>query len=143
MIFRKAIQEDLDYVRANPFEGAIKNYPYMEVPSEHCYTAVFEGEIVGVGGLEIHWEGVAEVWLILTANCKKDGFCGVIALTAIKDKMDELIKTNNIRRAQATVRTEFPQAIKMIEFFDFQREGLLREYCPDKSDAYRYAKILG
>lgn len=140
MIFRKTTQEDLDYVRANPFEGAIKGYPYMEVP-DNCWTAIFQDMIVGVGGLIIHWEGVAEVWLMLTADCEKDGFHGVIALAAIKDKMEELIRDNNIRRAQATVRTDFPQAVKMIEYFGFRCEGLMEQYCPDGGDAYRYARI--
>ena len=144
MQFRETTQEDLDYVSQNPFEGAVKNYPYQEVPDSNTYTAIFEGLIVGVGGLVIHWEGVAEVWLMLTDNCKKDGFHGVIALTAIKDKMEELIKINNIRRAQATVRIDFPQAIKMIEFFGFKNEtpNAMEQYCPDKGDAYRYSRIM-
>lgn len=142
MEFRKTTQDDLDYVRSNPFEGAIKNYPYMEVPNEHCFTAIFQGAIVGVGGLVIHWEGVTEVWLTLTADCKKDGFFGVTALFAIQDKMNELLEANNIWRAQATVRTDFPQAVKMIESFGFKRESLMECYCPDKSDAYRYVRII-
>ena len=141
MIFRQSTQEDLDFVKANPYEGSVKDYPYMEVPNDNCYTAIFQDKIVGVGGTIIHWKGVAEVWLILTADCRKDGAHGLIALGAIKDKMEELLKINNIRRAQATVRADFPQAIRMIEFFGFEREGLLRQYCPDKGDAYRYAKI--
>ena len=142
MEFRKATQQDLDYVKANPFEGAVKDYPYMQVPDDNCYTAIFQDEIVGVGGLVIHWPGVAEAWLILTANCKKGGLHGVIALRAIRDKLEELLKENNIRRVQSTIRTDFPIAIEMIEFLGFEREGLLREYCPDRSDAYRYARIL-
>lgn len=142
MKFRKATQEDLDYVKADPFEGSVKDYPYMQVPDENCYTAVFEGKIVGVGGLVIHWEGMAEVWLILTNACKKDDFHGIVALEAIRKKMNKLLKTNKIRRAQATVRTDFPQAIRMIEFFGFKWEGLLEKYCPDGGNAHRYARIL-
>lgn len=141
MEFRKTIQEDLDYVRENPFEGSMKNYPYLQAPSENCYTAIFENMIVGVGGLNILWEGVAEAWLILTANCKKDDLYGIIALNAIREKMEELIETNNVRRVHATTRTDFPQAIKMIESFGFERECLSKEYFPDKSDAYRYARV--
>jgi len=138
--FRKATQEDLDYVRQNPYESAIKNYPYMQI-SEHVYTAIFRKQIVAVGGLVIHWPGMAEVWLILTDDCRKDGLYGIIALNAIKDKMEELIKDNKIIRAQATTRTDFPEAIKMIEFFGFKRECLSKKYYPDGSDAYRYARI--
>lgn len=141
MEFRPATQEDLDYVRANPFEGAVKDYPYMEVPNEYTYTAIFRDEIVGVGGLVIHWPGVAEVWLILTDDCRKDDIHGLVALGAIRDKMEELIESNNINRAQATTRVDFPVAIKMIESFGFKRESLMECYCPDKSDAFRYVRI--
>ena len=141
MEFRKTTQEDLAFVRLNPYEGAVKDYPYMEVPDDNTYTIIFESQIVGVGGLQVKWEGVGLLWLILTADCKKHGFFGLIALRAIEDKMNYLIERNNLWRAEAAVRTDFPQAIKMIEFLGFQREGLMRQYCPDKADSYLYSKI--
>ena len=142
MIFRKATQEDMAFVRQNPFEGAVKNYPYMEMPDENCYTVIYESAIVAVGGLQVRWEGVGLLWLMLTADCKKYGIYSLLALEAIKEKMEYLIKKNNLWRAEAAVRTDFPQAIKMIEFFGFEREGLMRKYYPDKSDSYLYAKVL-
>lgn len=142
MIFRKATQEDMAFVRQNPFEGAVKNYPYMEVRDENCYTALYESSIVAVGGLQMKWEGVGLLWLMLTADCKKYGIYGLIALEAIKEKMEYLIEKNNLWRAEAAVRTDFPQAIKMIEFLGFEREGIMRQYYPDKSDSYLYARIL-
>ena len=141
MEFRPATQEDLAFVRLNPYEGAVKDYPYMEVPDDNTYTIIFESQIVGVGGLQVKWEGVGLLWLMLTADCKKHGFFGLIALRAIEDKMNYLIERNNLWRAEAAVRTDFPQAIKMIEFLGFQREGLMRQYCPDKADSYLYSKI--
>ncbi len=142
MIYRQATQEDLDYVRQNPFEGAVKNYPYMEVPDDNTYTVIYEDKIVAVGGLQVRWEGVGLLWLMLTSECKKHGIHGVRALYAIRDKTDELIAKNNLHRAEAAIRTDFPQAIKMIEYFGFEREGLMRESCPDKSDAYLYSRIM-
>lgn len=142
MEFRKATQEDLEYVRQNPFEKAVKNYPFIEVSEEsHAVTTIFEGEIVAVGGLLVHWEGVGELWLLLTDHCRKDGIYGVMALTAIWNTIKRLIKDNNIRRAQCTVRVDFPEAIKMVEAFGFEREGLMKEYTPDGCDVYRYARI--
>ena len=143
MEFRKATQKDLDYVRANPFEGAVKNYPYLEVPNENCYTAIFEGVIVAVYGLEVVLEGVGWVWLIMTNDCKKDGVFGIIAIHTIRDKLEELLKNNSIRRAQAAIRTDFTEAIKMIEFLGFKNETPegMKEYFPDRSDGYLYARI--
>ena len=142
MIFRKATQDDIAFVRQNPFEGAVKNYPYMEIPDENCYAAIYESAIVAVGGLQVKWEGVGLLWLMLTADCKKYGIYGLLALEAIKEKMEYLIEKNKLWRAEAAVRTDFPQAIKMIEFFGFEREGLMRQCFPDKSDGYLYAKVL-
>ena len=142
MIFRKATQEDMAFVRQNPFEGAVKNYPYMEIPDENTYTVIYESAIVAVGGLWVRWEGVGLLWLMLTADCKKYGIHGLLALEAIKEKMEYLIEKNNLWRAEAAIRTDFLQAIKMIEFLGFEREGLMRQYYPDKSDSYLYARIL-
>ena len=89
MIYRKATQADLEYVKQNPFELAVRGYPDMEIPDENCYTVFCEDEILGVGGL----------------------------------------------------RTDFPIAIRMVEFFGYKREGLMKKYCPDKGDAFLYARI--
>ena len=142
MIFRQATQEDLTLVKSDPFEGVVKDYPYMEIPDVNCYTALFEGEVAGVGGLVMKWEGVGLLWLMLTSKCRKDGVYGFIAAKSIKEKMEELIAENNLWRAEATVRSDFPKAIKMIEAFGFKREGLMEKYCPDKSDAYLYARVI-
>jgi hypothetical protein len=142
MIFRKATQADLDYVRQNPFEGAVKDYPYMQIPDKNCYTAIFEGKVVGIGGLNKWREGIGLFWLILTADCLKDGLHGIVALTAIEGKVNELIKTNHLWRAEANIRVDFPQAIRMIEFLGFQKEGRMRKFFPDKTDGYLYSRIL-
>lgn len=141
MFFRQTTQEDLDYVRNNPFEGVVKNYPDFPVPEKNCYTTIFQDVIVAVGGVTVLWEGVGEVWLMLTADCRKKEFFGVIALTAIQNKMEEI--TKNLRRVQAIIRTDFPEAKKMIEFFGFVNETPegMKDYCPDGGDAYLYAKI--
>jgi len=142
MEFRAATQEDLAFVRQNPFEGAVKNYPYMQVPNENTYTVIYESEIVAVGGLQIKWKGCGALWLIMTDDCKKYGIHALRALNAIETKMNELIQTNNLWRAEAAVRPDFPKAIQMIEYFGFVREGLMKMYFPDKSDAYLYAKVF-
>ena len=142
MELRQATQEDLAFVRQNPFEEAVKGYPYMQCPDENTYTALFEGCIVAVGGLYVRWEGVGLLWLMLTADCKKHSLYGVIALDAIKEKMEYLIEKNNLWRAEAIVRVGFDRAIKMVEFLGFERESTLEKYMPDKTDAHLYKRIL-
>ena len=142
MIFRPATQEDLAFVRNNPFEGAVKNYPYMKVPDENTYAVVYEGALVAVGGVQVKWEGVGLFWLILTADCKKEGIHGLRALYAIREKIEELTKKNNLHRAEAAIRTDFSRAIAMIEALGFEREGLMRQYYPDKTDGFLYSKVF-
>lgn len=142
MIFRKATQDDLDYVRENPFENAVKCYPYMQCPDENTYAVIYEESLVAVGGLYVRWEGVGLLWLMLTADSKKGGLHGLRALDAIKEKTDELIAKNNLWRAEALIRLDFKKAIKMIEFLGFEREATLEKYMPDKTDAYLYKRIL-
>lgn len=142
MKFRPCTQEDMAFVRQNPYEGAIKDYPYMQAPDENSYTVLYESQIVAVGGLQMRWEGTGILWLMLTDDSKKHGFHGLFALEAIKEKMNEMIEANGVWRAEAIVRTDFPQAIKMIEWFGFEREGCMRKCCPDKHSAYLYAKVI-
>lgn len=142
MIFRKATQEDLDFVRENPFEGMLKDYPHLQIPDKNCITAIWGEKIVGIGGLMIYWNGRGRLWLMMTADCKKDGLNGVIALSTIREKIEELIIGNNLWRVEATIECNFTQAIKMIEFLGFKRESKMKYFLPDKSDAYMYVRIL-
>lgn len=142
MIEIRQIQDgDIEYVRANPLEEAVKGYPDLPIDYRNSYTALWDGKIVGVGGISIMWSGVGELWLILTNDSKLNGAHGIVALEAIRKKIDEIIEENKIVRAQATVRLDFPKGIKMLESFGFQREGLLRRYTPDGCSVYRYSRI--
>ena len=138
---RKLQDGDLEYVRANPFEEAVKTYPRIPIAPD-SYTCIFDGEIVAVGGIIDYWEDVGEVWLILTKQARKEGIFGLIAFTAIEKKMNELITEHKLRRVQAEVRADFPQAIKMIEAFGFEYEGTKRKYTPDKCDMRMYARLI-
>lgn len=131
---------DIEYVRENPLEGAVKNYPKM-TPTPPAFTAEFEGKIVGVGGMIILWEGVGEMWLMLTADCKREGVFGIMAFETIRNKVNELIVEYKMRRVQCTVRIDFPKAKRMVEALGFRQEGIMLEYCPDSCDVYLYARI--
>jgi len=138
---RQLLQEDLKFVRENPLESAVKGYPAMSIDYRTSYTALWNGIIVGVGGAAMLWKGVWEFWLILAKDSKLDGTHGIIAFDVIRKKVDEIIEENNIVRAQATARLDFPKAIEMLEALGFEREGLLRAYTPDGASVYRYARI--
>jgi len=140
MIIRDLQVGDIEYVRNNPLEGAVKNYPEM-IPTPPAFTAIFDDKIVGIGGMIILWEGVGEMWIMLTKDCKKEGVFGIVAFETIKNKVDELIKKYKIRRAQCTVRIDFPKAKKMVEALGFKQEGIMKKYTPDSCDVGLFARI--
>lgn len=142
MIEIRQLQDgDIEYVKDNPLEDAVKSYPDMPIDYRTSYTALWDGKIVGVGGMSLMWTGVSEFWLILSKDSKLDGAHGIVAFDAIRKKVDEIIEENNIIRAQATARLDFPKGIQLLEALGFEREGLLRCYCPDGGSVYRYARI--
>jgi len=130
MIEIRQLQDgDIDYVRKNPLEDAVKNYPEMPIDYRTSYTALWDGKIVGVGGMSIMWSGVGEFWLILSKDSKLDGAHGIVAFDTIRKKVDEIIEKNNIIRAQATARLDFPRGIQMLEAFARLRRNAIPRQC--------------
>lgn len=133
-------QGDIEEVRKNPLEEAVKRYPDLPTPDNNAFSGFWDGELIGVGGVIILWEGVGELWLILSKDFI--GISDIATFMAIRKKINELIANNNLWRVQAIVRDDFPKAIKMIEALGFHSEGLLERYCPDKGDAIIYSRVL-
>lgn len=138
MIEIRELQDgDLEYVRQNPLEDAVKNYPEMH-PQKPSYTGLIDGKIVGVGGVTVLWEGVGEGWLILTKDVLKHK---TTAYNCIYRMTKKIIEECNLTRIQAVVRVDFPQAMKMMERLGFRREGYLRKYCPDGCNVWLYGRV--
>lgn len=140
---RKLQDGDIEYVRINPLEEAVKNYPKLVPDPKTSYTVLWDDKIVAVGGIAMLWEGVGELWMILTKDSKRNGIYGLVAFDVIRKKIDEIIEEYNIYRAQAPVRVDFYQAIKMMEALNFKNEtpNGMKNYCPDGCDVYMYAKV--
>ena len=138
-MLRPATQSDIELVRANPLDDAVKSYPAM-TNLDDCVTGLHNGIIWGVGGMVIHCEGFGEFWLMLTKDCKED-FSGLKILREIQAFVDDRIEVRNLHRAQAVIRFDNMAGIKMIEFLGFEMEGFMKQYLPDRAGAYRYAKI--
>lgn len=140
MEVRKYQDGDMDIIRQDPFQEAVKNYPDLPIP-DHTYTCVFEGKVVTVGGLKMYFEGVAEAWIIMTKQSKKDGIYGLIACRAIEKKLNELMDELNIRRCEANVRKDFPIAIRFVEALGFKFDGERKNWFPGSVSAMLYSKI--
>jgi len=142
MIEIRPIQDgDMAYVRANPLQESVKGYPDL-VPSPDSYTCLFDGKIVAVGGVVIYLEGIGEIWLMLTKQAREDGFRGLAAFNTIKKKIEEFIVEHKLRRVEAQVRSDFPEALRMIKALKFNYEGTKKEATPDRVDMQMFARII-
>jgi hypothetical protein len=136
MILTDYQEGDLNSI-VNPLEEAVKSYPKME-PQPPAFTGRIDGVVVGVGGIQILWEGVGEAWVILSQAAldhKIETYRGIFK------KLKELIEECDLRRVQSVIRVDFPQAIRMIEHLGFQLEGYMKGYCPDGCDVFMYGRV--
>jgi len=106
--------------------------------SGRCVTGWVDGKIVGCGGIDILWEKVGEIWLMLTPYINekpKEGY------RCIRTGFEKLIKENKLRRVQGYGRIGFPEAHILFDHLGFKPEGKLRKYTPDGVDVIIYALI--
>jgi len=141
MIETRGYQDgDMQFVRQNPFQDEVKNYPEMIIPA-NTYTCIFEGEIVAVGGIKLYHSGVGEAWIVLTKQSRKDGIFGLIACRAIEKKLDELIVDLKMRRVEANVRANFGIAIRFTEAIGFKFDCERKNFFPSGISSRLYSKV--
>jgi hypothetical protein len=138
-----------DYIRINRREFDKKIFSNIPNPMVAAYnlargpsfTGVYEGEIVGCGGVILFWKGVGEAWLITSPLVDK--FRLTFAKT-IHRKLEELIKSLDLERVQAIVDAEFKTGQKFIERMGFINEtpSGMKKYIGGRT-FYRYALIKG
>ena len=129
---------DIEKVKSDPLEKAVKDYPDLIAPSDYCHTALWDGEVVGVGGVIIYWEGVGEVWILLSPKIRK---FPIQMVRCIRKMYEKHSTDRSFRRLQCVVSIDFPQGQKMVESLGFEKEGLLRKYLPEGTDAWMYSII--
>ncbi len=101
-------------------------------------TGIINDEIVGCGGIRKLWDGVGEVWTILSP---KTSLYPIRTYECIRDGLQKLIDDNDFVRLQGWCRVDFPKAHTLFKHLGFKVEGMARCYTPDKVDCILYAKI--
>jgi hypothetical protein len=101
-------------------------------------TGYVDGKIVACGGIKKLWDGVGEVWLMLSPEIDKltlrTGEC-------IFRGLDELIRNNDFVRLQGWCRKDFVKAHTLFKHLGFTPEGVARKYTPDGVDCILYGKV--
>ena len=124
-------------LKAHPTKDMIQAARERE-ESGLCTTGWVDGKIVGCGGIDILWEGVGEVWLMLTPYINekpKEGY------RCIREGFNKLIENNNLRRIQGYGRAGFHEAHIPFKHLGFSVEGKMKQYTPDGVDCIMYARI--
>ena len=131
---------DFEYVKQNCVQREVKDYPTPPIPA-HSYTCIVEGKIVAVGGVRLSIPGVAEAWIMVAKQARKDAVFGMSVCHAINDKLDALAVELELRRLEAQVRAGFTKAIRFTETLGFTNPYERRFYFPDGTSSLLYEKL--
>lgn len=136
MEFRLATQADLDYVAENSVSrGMLKQIPEQ---TDYVYTFEHEGLPLGVGGLRLINLTTAWCWMDMTPISHK--YIKTFYRT-VSEWRDSFAKEHGLRRLQAYIECDFPEAVRMIEHLGFEKESIMENFIGDK-DAFMYKRIL-
>ena len=135
------------YVAADGMEmlaqqlGGLKGYPDADKwckeadEDSKAFTVMYDGKMVACAGIITIMDGVGLAWALYPPNIGDYHIDPRIG----KDKLKELIAKYKYRRVQATVRVDFPAGASYLRYMGFKREGTMKMYEPDKTDAFLYA----
>ncbi len=101
-------------------------------------TGIVNDEIVGCGGIRKLWDGVGEVWLMLSP---KTALYPTKTYECIREGLQKLIDENDFVRLQAWGRIGFAKAHTLFKHLGFKPEGIARKYTPDGVDSILYAIV--
>jgi hypothetical protein len=105
------------------------------------YTLVIDDQIVGCAGVIIPKEGFGEAWMVLSSlfyKYKKECF------KAVQNKLDQIIRKWKLRRVQALVMTDFPEAEHWLRHLGLKNETPegMKRFGPSGEDMYLYAMVI-
>jgi len=126
-------QQDADYLKND------NNTECMNLEQEGmAFTGVINDKVIAAAGMKRIWGNVAEGWFL----AKNDVWNYPITIAkAVKQNLDYLAKTNNIKRLQTAVRADFGIGIRFAKWLGFTNEGLMKSYGFDGADHYRMSRI--
>jgi hypothetical protein len=105
-----------------------------------CVTGWIDGQPECVAGIDLLWEGVGDVWLMVTPAIDKHVKEGY---KLIRMGLKKLIKDHKIRRLQSYGRVDYAQCHTLFKHLGFEVEGLARAYSSDGVDCILYSLVGG
>lgn len=90
-----------------------------------AYTFLIDDKIIGVGGFNLLWPGVAEGWTVLSEDVKKYPILfHKLVLKGIQFHMHEM----KLHRVHSTVVSSFCTGGKWLQKLGFNKEGTLNKF---------------
>jgi len=136
MNFRETTQADLDYMADHSISRGMQKLCPEQV--SYMYTLEHDGVPLGQGGFRIINAYTAWCWLDMS-----DKAVGHIIYIhrLLRDKISDFCNEHKLRRLQAYVECDFPEATRLVEHLGFTIESTMSNFIGDK-DAYMYAKVI-
>ena len=101
-------------------------------------TAFLYGKPVAVFGCGLLWNGVAEVWSLLSPQSKR---YPIAMIRASKAFLDICWITFNLHRLQISVKTSDNVAMRFALALKFEPEGIMAKYSPAQEDFTLFRRL--
>lgn len=102
------------------------------------WTILVEGVPVTIFGLQYAGPGVYDQWGTGTEAIRGHG---LFVVKRVREIMELAFENLDLHRIQATCRTDRPEYERFLKLLGFQKEGLLRQMAPDRSDLFIFSKV--
>jgi hypothetical protein len=133
-------QEEYDSIILNAVEKEIAGYPKMDITTNTaCFSGWYGETLLAVAGFQEYWPGLLYSWIVVGNASLEHPIETVRAMNRMFKSVEVEFE---VVRFQCTVRKDFKKAQQLVEHLGFEREGLMRKYCPDSADAYMYGKVI-
>jgi len=136
MIFRETTLEDVEFAGNHSISRGISKRQPEKI--EYLYTLEHHEVPLGIGGFHLINLTTAWCWVDLMDTA---GEHMIVAYRVIKEWIDIFAKEHNLKRLQAYVQMDFPEAIRMVQHLGFEKESIMKNFVGDK-DALLYVRVL-
>lgn len=116
-----------------------RKYAYFLKEIGMSFTGLVNDKPIAAGGVFHLWDGVAEGWVLASKEIYK---YPIFCAKHIKRRTEIIIKANNIKRLQTSVKADCDVAVRFAKWMGLKEEGLMKSYGPDGSDFIRFAKVI-
>ncbi len=136
MEFRETTTEDLVFVANHSVSRGLQKQQPEQI--DYCYTLEHEGKVLGVGGFRLI--NLTTAWCWTDWSDLTEGHI-ITVYRIVKEWIDLFAKEHNLKRLQAYVECDFPEAERMVKHLGFKWESNMKNFMGDK-DASMYVRII-